>query len=140
LAEKNVIADSRSVGISIGHRDTDNLIRENEVRRSGKVGVLFRPERGRAFAAHRNRLESNRIIDSGPKDGIAIDIQGETEAITLAGNQLRETRQPMARVGIRIGGQARDVRLVQNHIEGFATPIADLRKAGVITAGQSPRR
>jgi hypothetical protein len=39
VAEKNVIEDSRSYGISIGHRDTDNLLRDNDVVRSGKVGV-----------------------------------------------------------------------------------------------------
>ena len=31
LAEKNRIEDNRSYGISIGHRDTDNLIRGNEI-------------------------------------------------------------------------------------------------------------
>jgi hypothetical protein len=127
LVEKNRIADNRC-GISIGHRDTDNVIRDNDVHRSGKVGVLFRPERGKAFAAHRNRLEKNRILDSGPADGVAIDVQGETEQITLAGNELRETRQPMARVGVRIGAQAGEVRLVDNRLEGFATAVADLRK------------
>src|SRR5262245_63506711 len=83
LAEGNVIEDSRSYGISIGHRDTDNLIRGNEVARSGKVGVLFRAERGKAFAPHRNRLEGNRVRDSGPESGVAIDVQGETEAVTI---------------------------------------------------------
>src|SRR5262249_25651863 len=127
-AEKNVIEDSRSYGISIGHRDTDNLIRDNDVVRSGKVGVLFRPERGRAFAPHRNRLERNRIVDSGPDDGVGIDVQGETESITLARNQLRETRAPRSRVGIRIGARTRDVRLIDNTMEGFAVDLSDLRK------------
>ncbi|HJT79172.1 MAG TPA: right-handed parallel beta-helix repeat-containing protein, partial [Gemmataceae bacterium] len=129
LAENNVIEDSRSYGISIGHRDTDNLIRGNDVVRSGKVGVLFRPERGRAFAPHRNRVEKNRIVDSGPDDGIGIDVQGETEAITLARNQLRETRKPLRRVGIRLGAQTRDVRLIDNTVEGFSVVVADLRKS-----------
>jgi hypothetical protein len=128
VAEKNVIEDSRSYGISIGHRDTDNLIRDNDVVRSGKVGVLFRPERGRAFAPHRNRLEKNRIVDSGPDDGIGIDVQGETEAITLAGNTLRETRKPQRRVGVRIGARTRDVKLIDNTTEGFAVEVSDLRK------------
>jgi nitrous oxidase accessory protein NosD len=128
VAEKNRIEDSRRYGISIGHRDTDNLIRDNEVVRSGKVGVLFRPERGQAFAPHRNRLEKNRIIDSGPDDGIAIDVQGETESILLAHNQLRETRKPRSRVGIRIGARTRDVRLIDNTMEGFAVDLSDLRK------------
>jgi len=128
LAEKNVLEDNRSFGISIGHRDTDNTIRDNDIRRSGKVGVLFRPERGKAFAPHRNRLEKNRVLDSGPDDGIGIDIQGETEAITLLKNELRESRRPASRVGIRIGAQARDIRLTDNRTEGFAVPVADLRK------------
>jgi hypothetical protein len=128
LAEKNIIADSRRYGISIGHRDTDNLLRENEVVRSGKAGVLFRPERGKAFAPHRNRLEKNRIVDSGPADGIGIDVQGEVEAITLDRNQLRETRQPLQRIGIRLGAQSREVRLIDNQLDGFSVPLCDLRK------------
>jgi hypothetical protein len=128
LAEKNAIRDSRSYGISIGHRDTDNVIRANEIVQSGKVGVLFRAERGRAFAPHRNRLEGNRIIDSGPANGIGIDVQGQTQSITLARNELRETRQPLDRVGIRLGGQTRDVHMIDNRLEGFAVPLADLRK------------
>lgn len=128
LAENNVIEDSRSYGISIGHRDTDNVIRNNDVVHSAKVGVLFRPESGKAFAPHRNRVEKNRIVDSGPGDGIGIDVRGETESITLAENQLKETRKPLSRMGIRIGAQTRDVRLIDNKMEGFAVALSDLRK------------
>ena len=128
MAERNVIEDSRSYGISIGHRDTDNLIRDNDVVRSGKVGVLFRPERGQAFAPHRNRLEKNRIVDSGADNGIGIDVQGETESITLARNQLRETRGALNRVGVRVGARTRDVRLIDNTMEGLAVDVSDLRK------------
>jgi hypothetical protein len=129
LAEKNKIEDNRSYGISIGHRDTDNLIRENEVLRSGKVGVLFRAERGKAFAPHRNRLEKNRICDSGPDKGIGVDIQGETEAVSITGNEIRETRKPLARIGVQIGAKTRDLKLADNKIEGFAVAVADLRKS-----------
>jgi Right handed beta helix region len=128
LAEGNVIEDSRSYGISIGHRDTDNLIRGNEVARSGKAGVLFRAERGKAFAPHRNRLEGNRVRDSGPESGVAIDVQGETEAVTIRNNELRETRGLASRVGIRLGAQTRDITVGDNQIEGFATRVADLRQ------------
>ena len=85
-------------------------------------------ERGKAFAPHRNRLEKNRIIDSGADNGIGIDIQGETEAITLLKNELRETRLPASRIGIRIGAQAKDIRLTDNQAEGFAISVSDLRK------------
>ncbi|MBI1917942.1 MAG: right-handed parallel beta-helix repeat-containing protein [Planctomycetes bacterium] len=123
LAEKNVIEDSKNYGISIGHRDTNNLVRDNDVRKSGKVGVLFRRERGKAFAPHRNRLEGNRITDSGPEDGVAIDVQGETEEVTICRNDVRETRGRGKRIGVRLGKQTRDIRLVDNQFEGLAVEV-----------------
>jgi nitrous oxidase accessory protein NosD len=129
LAEKNKIADVRGVGVSIGHRDTDNVVRDNEVVRSGKVGVLFRPE-GKPFAGHRNRIENNRVVDSGPDDGVGVDLQGETDGVVLARNEVRETRRPAKRVGVRIGAKAGPVELIDNRIEGYAVAVADLRKAG----------
>ena len=43
LAEKNTIDGTRTVGISIGHRDTDNLVRDNVIRDSGVVGSPIPP-------------------------------------------------------------------------------------------------
>src|SRR5262245_44979792 len=129
VAEQNRIEACRGSGVSIGHRDNNNLIRDNDIIGSGKVGVLFRPERGKAFAPHRNRVENNRIIDSGPEDGIGVDVQGETDAIVIARNEIRETRMPMKRVGIRLGAQSGAVELVENRIEGLAVAVSDLRRA-----------
>lgn len=129
LAERNQILDNSGAGVSIGHRDTNNIVRDNEILRSGKAGVLFRPERGRDFAPHRNLVEKNRIIDSGADDGIAVDVQGQTESVTIRDNEIRETRKPLQRIGIRLGAETSDIRLADNRIEGFATPVADLRTA-----------
>lgn len=129
LAEGNTIEDCRC-GISLGHRDTDNTVRKNVIRRSGQAGVLFRAEAGKDFAAHRNRIEANRIEDSGPDDGAAVDVQGPTEEVTIADNDLVETRGPAKRVAIRLGPQTRDIHLADNRIRGFATAIADLRRHG----------
>ncbi len=128
LAEGNIIEECRC-GVSLGHRDTDNVVRGNTIVRSGQVGVLFRPERGKDFAAHRNRIESNRIEDTGREDGVAIDVQGATEEIAIVGNELVEMRGPAQRIGIRVGPETRDVRLADNRVQGFAVPIADLRPA-----------
>jgi len=126
LYEKNAIEDC-SYGITIGHRDSDNLIRDNDIRRSGLAGIHFRGG-NKAFAPHRNRIERNRIVDSGPEKGVAIDVNGETESVALVKNELRETRKPASRIGILIGAETRDIRCVDNQIEGFATAISDLRK------------
>lgn len=124
LAENNVLTGNR-VGVSIGHRDTDNLVRKNAIRSSGQVGVLFRPERGKAFAPHRTRLEDNQIVDSGAEAGIGVDVQGQVESVTIARNEIRETRAPMKRIGIRVGENTRDVKLVENRIDGFAEQVVE---------------
>ncbi len=124
LAEENRF-DANKVAISIGHSDTDNLMRGNRITNSGEVAVLFRDERG--FWPNRNRLEKNEIINSGGQAGIAIDIRGKTEETTLIGNRLQETRDAAKRVGIRIAKEAGTVHLQKNQIEGFGTAIFDQR-------------
>ena len=124
---RNKISGSRSYGISIGHRDTDNLIVDNDVANSGKAGVLFRPERGKDFAPHRNRLEKNRIVDSGPENGAAVDVQGETQEVQIAGNEIRETRGPARRVGIRLGAKTSQIQIEGNRFEGLSREVEDLR-------------
>jgi hypothetical protein len=132
--ENNMILDSQDFGVHFGHKDTDNVVRGNEIRRSGKVGVICREveddgdlcgEGG--YCPDRNRLEDNHIVDSGPEDGIGIDVQGRTDAIAISHNDLRETRQPLKRIGVRIGARAGKVQLDENRIEGFALNVSDLR-------------
>lgn len=127
LAEGNTIEDIRTAGISFGHRDTDNIARDNTVLRSGKVGILFRDEE-EAFGPHRNRCERNRIVDSGPPDGVGIDVRGRTASVVLSGNKIQESRGAMTRVGVRIGPNARDITLAENRIEGYAVEVSDQRR------------
>jgi len=128
LAEKNFIEGNKRFGISIGHRDTDNVVRDNDVRASGEVGILFRKEPESAFQGNRNLIEKNRILGVAQDRGIGIDIQGLTKSVTIAGNEIRETQAPRERVGIRIGPEAEQITLNDNHIEGFAETIVDMRK------------
>lgn len=128
LAERNRIVDNRNYGSSIGHNDTDNVMRQNEITGSGKTGILFRDEaRGVDFWPNRNVVEDNRIINSGGPDGIAIDVQGKTKDIKIARNEILETREAMQRTGIRISTNAERIVLTDNRIAGFATAIADQR-------------
>ncbi|MDC0317517.1 right-handed parallel beta-helix repeat-containing protein, partial [bacterium] len=130
LAEQNRMNGNRSQGMSIGHNDTDNVMRDNDITRSGKVGVLFRDDsRGQDFWANRNILESNRIIDSGEESGIAIDILGTTKDTLVAKNTIRETRASAKRRGIRIAASVERLQLRENVIEGFDVPIVDDRNS-----------
>jgi hypothetical protein len=125
LAENNRILGNR-VGVSIGHRDTDNLVTGNEILSSREVGVLFRPERGKDFAGHRNRIQNNKIVDSGTTNGVAIDVQGATEAVVLTDNDITETREPAARIAVRLGPDTREILVSSNRITGFVTEVKQL--------------
>ena len=122
LALENRCQGNR-VGISIGHRDTDNRIAKNHIAESRDVGILFRPERGPTFCAHRNLVEWNEVINSGGESGMAIDVQGGTEEVTFRANTLRETRSPAQRIAIRLGEETKNIQLVDNQIDGFARDI-----------------
>lgn len=122
LAEANACVGNR-IGISIGHRDTDNLVRGNRVEGSRDVGLVFRPERGPSFCGHRNVIEANEFLDNGGAAAAAVDVQGGTEEVTLRANRLRETRGAAERIGIRLGPLARDIRLADNTFAGFARDV-----------------
>lgn len=128
LAQKNLL-NGNDISISIGHNDTDNVMRENVIRDSNQVGILFRNDaRGKNFWANRNSVVKNQIINSGAADGVAIDITGKTSDLTITDNIIREERQPMQRTGIRIGPEAGTIKLAENQLQGFMKPIDDRRK------------
>jgi polygalacturonase len=130
LFEKNLLEDNGRFGISIGHKDSDNLLRENEVRSNHQDGVYFRNE-SLGMAGHRNRLENNLIENNGGKDSAAgIRVRGETKDLIFRNNIIRDTRTGADRkqmVGIKIEELAGPVALEGNQIDA-ATPIQDQRK------------
>ena len=128
LAEKNTIEDTTTAGISVGHRDTDNLIRNNTVKRSGQAGILFRLERGQGFTGDRNAVEGNLVVDTGGEEAAAVDVQGTTTGLVFRKNHLKETRGTARRVGFRLGKDTKDITLDSNAVEGFAVPVDDRRQ------------
>ena len=122
VAEKNHV-EGNDIGISIGHHDTDNFVRDNDVIGSKEAGVLFRPERGKDFTGNRNRIENNRLVNNGTDDGFAVDVQGGTESVVFAGNEITETRSPAKRTAIRLGPETGGITLRNNRIRGFAKDV-----------------
>ncbi len=128
LAEHNVIEGNTLYGVSIGHNDTDNVMRHNQIRNSGKFGILFRDEnRGLDFWANRNIIEHNIIENNGDDDGAGIEVTGQTKDIRLVGNTITETRGPARRAGIRLAEKVGRVDLAENQITGFASEVVDRR-------------
>lgn len=117
LAEHNRI-DGNRVGISIGHRDTDNLITANTIRDSKAHGLLFRPERGPSFAGHRNRIEKNDFINNGANGGAVVEIQGGTEDIQLRENRFTETRSNVTIQSVRKGPETKNITVTGSRLDG----------------------
>lgn len=129
LFEDNVLEGNGRFGISIGHKDSDNLLRRNLVRLNHRDGVYFRNE-SLGMAAHRNRLEDNIIENNGAGGQAAgICIRGETNSLVFNNNSIRDTRPDGSQtqtVGIRIEEKVGEVILEGNKIDA-ETQIDDRR-------------
>ena len=115
LFEDNEIRGNQRVGISIGHKDTDNLFRRNTVIANAGAGILFRRE-SEAMGAHRNVFENNRILDNaagknGGADGAAIVIQGPHHDLVFRGNQIGNSQAAATpSVGILVSPEAQNLQ------------------------------
>ena len=115
LFEDNLLEENAQFGISIGHKDSDNVLRRNVVRRNKQHGVFFRNE-SVGMAPHRNRLEENTIENNG---GAEIRIRGEVNGLIFVKNTIRDTRQDgeAPDVGILIEEHVGNVDLQDNAIQ-----------------------
>jgi len=113
IFEKNEIRDNRGVGVSIGHKDTDNLFRENTITGNVRTGVLFRDE-AEPMGAHRNVFEKNVILDNGQTEAgkppkACVIISGHHDAVIFRDNTIGNSRAGgPAAFGISLGKHARD--------------------------------
>lgn len=132
LAENNVFEDSGKHGISIGHRDTDNIVRDNYIYHSGLCGILFREHPHPGRDPHRNVFERNVISESGTKgDAVAIEMLGSAEHVILRDNELLDTRRrskSRRRIGLRIGRNIGNVVYEGNVFQGMDEEVVDLRE------------
>lgn len=127
--ENNRLEANGRFGISIGHKDSDNLLRGNHVVRNGSNGVFFRDEAA-GMSPHRNHLKANIIEDNGREPGTAgIRVRGEPSGLIFEDNVLRDTRvgaQQRQTVGILVEDRVGPTQIETNQIEAN-TAIDDRR-------------
>ncbi len=123
LFEDNVLEQNGQFGISIGHKDSDNILRRNVVRQNKQNGVFFRNETV-GMAPHRNRLEENLIENNG---GAEIRIRGEVNDLVFTKNTIRDTADESA-PGVLIEEKVGKVNLQDNTIQ-TKTQIEDKRSS-----------
>jgi parallel beta-helix repeat protein len=130
--ENNELSDNATYGISIGHKDTDNLFKNNLISGNAKHGVYFRNE-SEPMGAHRNRLEGNRIIDNGSDDeGAGIYINGETHDITIVGNIIEGSRY-----GVWVGEKADKIVVQGNTFTNTQEAISQVSEKSRVEASDN---
>lgn len=131
LVENCVLSDNIKYGISIGHRDTDNIIRGCHIENNGEVGIFFREPGGdNDFrAAHRNTIENCVIIDNGSNmNGIGIDIGRDTDNISIKNNRIGNTNaQNQQKTAIRISESSERIALKKNRYLDSPVEVDDHR-------------
>ncbi len=131
LVENCTLSENKRYGISIGHRDTDNVIKNSTIEHNGEVGILFRKEGSEFRSGNRNRVENCIIRDNGTDNrGFGIDIQGKIQDITICNTKLENTSGGNQKTGIRISEEAERIVLQNNTFEKCAIPIEDKRSNG----------
>lgn len=108
--EQNQSWNNGRDGISLGHKDTDNIFVGNSFSGNGRAGIYLRDEVG-TNAASGNTFEENTLEDNGRpgEPGYGIRIEGETRDLKFVSNIIRSHRldgvvvQPVA---IYIGPKA----------------------------------
>ncbi len=128
--EDNELVGNLGHGISIGHKDTDNLFRGNRVIANGRYGVLFRGE-SEAMGAHRNVFEANVILDNGhalaDDEAAAIVIQGVHHDVVFRGNTIGRSGDNAPSVaGIRAGRGAVGLDAADNEFQGVGSAQLNL--------------
>jgi parallel beta-helix repeat protein len=134
LFEANELRENRGSGISIGHKDSDNLFRGNTITGNSKAGVLFRNE-SEAMGAHRNRFEQNVILDNGGAASgdpgthevggwASIVIRGAHHDLHFRDNTIGYTEPPPAdSPGIRVSRDARGLTADENQFRHVSKPV-----------------
>lgn len=110
LVEGNIFHQNAGVGISIGHKDSDNLIRGNTVMDNESGGVYWRNE-AEPMGAHRNRIVGNKVLNNAK---FQLFIDGETDGTVIKANRIESESEDTP--AIRIGKQAGTVTVDENYI------------------------
>jgi hypothetical protein len=134
LFEDNDVRDNNGAGVSIGHKDTDNLFRGNTITGNRKVGVLFREE-SEPMGAHRNVFENNRIMDNGspergPTTGACIVIEGHHHDVIFRKNTIGTSKPGSGMVGVLSDADSKGLKATDNQFMNVKTPMKQRTQTG----------
>jgi parallel beta-helix repeat protein len=130
----NVIENNGRYGISIGHKDTDNLFENNTIRNNGFCGIFFRNESER-LSGHRNIFQNNTIENNGDaQQGYGVYVKPKARDMVFENNTISETRtgkEATQRYGFYLVRGSGPVKIEKNTMSGHAKgDVFDENKTG----------
>ena len=119
--EGNVIVGNLGAGISIGHKDGDNLFENNVIRGNSQAGVFYRTDTYRTYG---NVFRNCVIEDNGDEvRGHGFYVAGDAHHLVLENCTIRDTRpqgSKLQRIGLSVGPGVQDVVAKGCTVEGNA--------------------
>jgi parallel beta-helix repeat protein len=122
-AEGNTLQENGRYGISIGHKDSRNFVRNNTIVGNAQGGVRWRSEE-EPMAAHEIIFENNTVRDN---QGWGLFVDGVTRGTVVRNNVIEDT-DGRQKIGVRIGKRAGDVVLEGNTIQAQEQVLDERRK------------
>ena len=115
----NKLYSNKRHGLSIGHKDTDNIFENNHMYENAGHGVYFRNE-NEQNGGHRNTFRANIIENNGSPDFEAYGfyIGGVTHDIIIEGNTIRSTGEGNQIGAVFTGPKASRIEKKNNTITG----------------------
>ncbi|MCX8065093.1 MAG: right-handed parallel beta-helix repeat-containing protein [Candidatus Hydrogenedentes bacterium] len=115
---------NNKIGISIGHSDSYNIIRNNKIVNSYQRALLFRAEDER-FIATGNIVKNNLIENLLESTGRAISLEGAHIDNKIVDNDILDNLGPYNKVGIWVGKNAKRNIIEGNRVVGFYKEISE---------------
>jgi parallel beta-helix repeat protein len=122
--------DNIKYGISIGHRDTDNLIQNCLIENNKEVGILFRKDDDDDFfAGNRNLIKNCTIRDNGTaKQGVGIDVTWKTKDISIENTKFISSQAGIQKIGIQLGKDTEGIKTTGNTFEKIDVEVKNLKE------------
>jgi parallel beta-helix repeat protein len=125
--EDNELRGNKGVGISIGHKDSDNVFSGNRVTANQGVGLLFRNE-AEAMGAHRNVFEKNVFLDNGlsakGEPAACIVIHGHHHDLVFRNNTIGVSKESTKKpAGIQAGKDVLRLQAKDNEFRGVTEAV-----------------
>lgn len=130
LCEDCVIELNGRDGLSIGHRDTEALIRRNMVRHNARYGLMLRDD-GCGRSGDRTLIADNTFLGNCAKEGSAdLYLDARVEQLRLHNNRFAADTASQAREGnysgmyVKHGGSS--IYVAGNQSEGYPLALAEV--------------